>query len=332
MMHKCLIAAVLVATATAAAVENAHVSPRAVDFINSLDLSWTASLDQGNLISGAETADIKKLCGAQPTAPEAMPARRVFDDAERAAVIPTAFDSKDKWPQCKTITHIRDQSACGSCWAFAATESMSDRYCTYGGPTDLEISAATLMECCSFCGQGCGGGQPALAWNFWVDYGLYNNECQPYPFPKCSHHVKSKEYPPCPKTEYPTPTCKPKTCTATGPNAKTTVYKGNHSFSLAGVEEYQREIMTHGPIEVAFTVYSDFPLYKGGVYTRTAGTTVLGGHAVRAVGWGVLNGVPYWKIANSWNPSWGLNGYFLIKRGVNECGIEMSGVAGSPKL
>merc|ERR1719420_776778 len=30
----------------------------------------------------------------------------------------------------------------------------------------------------------------------------------------------------------------------------------------------------------------------------------------------------YWKIANSWNPNWGENGFFRIKRGSNECGIE----------
>lgn len=48
------------------------------------------------------------------------------------------------------------------------------------------------------------------------------------------------------------------------------------------------------------------------------------------VGWGTLNSVPYWKIANSWNQDWGLSGYFLIKRGVDECGIEDSGAAGEP--
>merc|ERR1712087_172421 len=47
-----------------------------------------------------------------------------------------------------------------------------------------------------------------------------------------------------------------------------------------------------------------------------------GGHAVRIVGWGVDNGVKYWKVANSWNPYWGEKGYFRIKRGNNEVGIE----------
>lgn len=43
---------------------------------------------------------------------------------------------------------------------------------------------------------------------------------------------------------------------------------------------------------------------------------------MRVVGWGVENGTPYWKVANSWNEDWGDRGYFKIKRGNSECQIE----------
>jgi len=89
--------------------------------------------------------------------------------------------------------------------------------------------------------------------------------------------------------------------------------------------------MKHGPLSVAFTVYADFLSYKSGVYKHTSGSA-LGGHAVKLVGWGVENGVKYWRIANSWNENWGDKGYFKIIRGVNECGIETrETVAGIPR-
>ena len=35
-------------------------------------------------------------------------------------------------------------------------------------------------------------------------------------------------------------------------------------------------------------------------------------------------------LANQWNRGWGDDGYFKIKRGTNECGIEEDVVAGLP--
>jgi len=87
--------------------------------------------------------------------------------------------------------------------------------------------------------------------------------------------------------------------------------------------------MSGGPVETAFTVYSDFENYAGGIYHHVSGGRA-GGHAVKMVGWGVENGQKYWKVANSWNPYWGEKGYFRIRRGNNEGGIEDGVVGSSP--
>lgn len=47
--------------------------------------------------------------------------------------------------------------------------------------------------------------------------------------------------------------------------------------------------------------------FFSGVYQHVTGE-MMGGHAIRILGWGVENGTPYWLVANSWNTDWGDNG------------------------
>jgi len=90
--------------------------------------------------------------------------------------------------------------------------------------------------------------------------------------------------------------------------------------------------MENGPVEAAFDVYADFLTYEWGVYRYRTGAFV-GGHAVKIIGWGEWqDGTPYWTITNSWNDNWGQQGFFLMLRGADECGIESGIVAGMPKF
>ena len=68
--------------------------------------------------------------------------------------------------------------------------------------------------------------------------------------------------------------------------AKPKYYKSKSAYAVAvpgDVAGMQKEIMTNGPIEVAFYVYGEFESYKKGMYTRSAKEAEAGpkgGHAV----------------------------------------------------
>lgn len=72
------------------------------------------------------------------------------------------------------------------------------------------------------------------------------------------------------------------------------------AYSIRGEQNIMAELIKYGTVTGAFTVYSDFPTYTGGVYQRTQASTQLGGHAIKIFGYGVENGVKYWHCMNSW--------------------------------
>ena len=253
--------------------------------------------------------------------------------------LPKEFDAAANWPQCPSIKEIRDQSVCGSCWAVGAAAAATDRWCiATEGKVQDRLSSEDLLTCCDSCGFGCNGGYPSAAWNWFVETGVttggeYGSKdwCNAYAFAKCEHHGAVGPYPECGKTQ-PTPECVEK-CQEGYP---VDYAKDKHFFKDAysvpdDVKAIKTELMTNGPIEVAFDVFEDFMTYKSGIYQHVSGK-MLGGHAVKLVGWGVEDGVEYWKVANSWNESWGEDGYFRIILGKDECGIESECVAGLPKL
>ena len=78
-----------------------------------------------------------------------------------------------------------------------------------------------------------------------------------------------------------------------------------------GVLQMQLELLRGGPGAVSFLVTADFFGYAGGVYVVPPNATVVGGHAVALLGWGIdPAGVPYWICQNSWGKAFGEGGFF----------------------
>jgi cathepsin B len=223
--------------------------------------------------------------------------------------LPESFDARTQWPGC--VHEIRNQAHCGSCWAFAASEVLSDRFCiASSGKVNVVLSPEDLVSC-DFMDHGCQGGNPVLSWTFLRLFGIVSDECKPYTagtgeVDKCVKKCANDN------TEY-------KKYKAA---ALPTVMAGN-------VQKIKESLVKDGPVETGFQVYEDFMNYKSGVYSHSTGK-LLGGHAVKIVGYGVEDGVAYWTVANSWGPTWGENGYFKIKQG--DCNFEGMAIASTPDL
>jgi len=257
-----------------------------------------------------------------------------------AMEVPANFDSETNWPKCaKIIGDIRDQSNCGCCWAFGAAEAASDRMCIASDAT-LMLPLSAQDVCFTSSDDGCDGGDINSPWDYISETGVVTGGqyegtgpfgkglCLDFSLPHCHHHgpqgkdpYPAEGAPGCPHEQSPDT---PKKCDADAEAPHNEFKSDKYTFSgqtqsAQGPSQIKQAIMTGGPVETAFTVYSDFENYAGGIYHHVSGS-MAGGHAVKIVGWGVESGTKYWKVANSWNPYWGEKGYFRIKEG--EGGID----------
>lgn len=275
------------------------------DMINEINRHGEWQAHRSPRFEGMTRREARKYLGTQLDLPSYVtPATPLV---LHAADIPDSFDWRQEKPDC--VGAIRNQEQCGSCWAFGAVEAFADRICIASkGATKVILSPEDLVSC-DTGNYGCQGGFLPVAWQYMIKNGVVEESCFPYTAgggvaPPCSqkcsdgtkHYVESGSL------------VQPKT-----------------------VATIQTLIQTSGPVEAAFSVYADFFSYKSGVYTHKTGG-LEGGHAIKIIGWGVDSGVPYWIVANSWGTTWGMSGYFWIKRGVNECGIESNVIGGTPKL
>lgn len=292
-----------------------------IDKINADPSSgWKAG--RNHQFSDYTVGQFKEILGARAI-PESEKRDIPMVSHSRSLNLPKEFDARKAWPQCSTIGRILDQGHCGSCWAFAAVEALSDRFCIQFG-MNISLSVNDLLACCGFlCGSGCNGGTPIYAWRYFIHHGVVTEECDPYfDTTGCNH-------PGC-EPAYPTPKCVRK-CQDGNQLWRSSKHYGKSAYRIrSNPHDLMAEVYTNGPVEVDFDVYEDFAHYKTGVYKHVTGD-YLGGHAVKLIGWGTTaEGEDYWLIANQWNRSWGDDGYFMIRRGTNECGIEEDAVAGMP--
>jgi len=248
-------------------------------------MGWVAWGPEENPLRWLSEDQIKGLMGTTGLAP-------VNASSLQVASLPEAFDAREQWSQCRKP--IRNQLHCGSCWAFGASETLTDNLCVLGQNPPV-LSPQDLVTC-DKSDNGCQGGNLLNAWAFIDKEGLVSDSCMPYTSGDGTTSGTCANGPVC--SDYGTPT-----------RYRCPV---EHTFLMSDVD-IQRAVMTVGAVEVGFTVFEDFMNYKSGIYKYSGEGNPLGGHAVKIVGWGkhITYGF-YWIVQNSWGQAWGEEGYFRI--------------------
>ncbi|OHT09819.1 Clan CA, family C1, cathepsin B-like cysteine peptidase [Tritrichomonas foetus] len=257
-------------------------------------MTWVAG--ENERFRGLTMGDAKVISGsAHKLRPETIP---LATPPKLNISIPYSFNFTERYPKCDFGP--MDQGKCGSCWAFSVAKAFSHRYCKKHN--ELRVFSPYHLAGCDRRNAGCQGGIIIPAWRYIDLRGLPLDSCQPYDVNLTSLNCTRK----CFNESQPFLTNK-------------TQFWSVARF--ASIPEMQLSIMMDGPVTTSIKVFNDFIYYKSGVYTHTKGE-MLGHHAIEIIGWGTDKDVDYWIVSNSWGTKWGQQGLFLIKRGVNECGIE----------
>jgi cathepsin B len=152
------------------------VSQELIDAISAAKTTWQAVAPAK--FSNATRADVIRLLGTIMPGEAGYEAPEVEKTVFKASSdsIPTSFDVRLQWPACAAITGlVRDQSDCGSCWAFGSTEAFNDRHCIATGDATTVFGAEDTLACCAGLNcagsMGCNGGQPSGAWKWFTKTG-----------------------------------------------------------------------------------------------------------------------------------------------------------------
>jgi hypothetical protein len=264
------------------------------------------------------------------------PYKETFD------TVPENFDLRTK---SNLILKPFDQFLCGSCWAVATANAVSDAFALSGGLTYNPDLSPTFLLGCNIYNQGaCAGGNPKVALDYIVKKGLPTKSCVDYNFcatnsdctskdsaahfgsglsdflngliPKCGCYINEEPH-------YAYYIKNPIRYTGDPMSVKQHIQKIGPV--IAGFHVFENFIKAKGDFSATKDIYIEsfnYQIPEQGFNYGADASTMAGSHAVTIIGWGTDTvkdkKVDYWICRNSWGEKWGKDGYFKLAMGTDK--------------
>lgn len=223
------------------------------------------------------------------------------------------------------LTRVHNQhipNYCGACWSFAATASFGDRVNILLGHSMATNSTRVLQTSlgmqvilnCDKGSNGCHGGDPMTAYKYISEHGLPDETCQAYVARGWDTGNTCTDVDKC------------MTCNGEGVCSAEKEYKEwtiSEYGKVNNVAHMERELM-RGPISCCLHVNEEFEATQDFTIFVDKGDVKEPNHCISLVGYGMdrVSGMEYWIGRNSWGDYWANHGFFRIRKGFNDLGIE----------
>jgi len=256
-------------------------------------------------------------------------------NASLADDLPSSVDWRDEKNKngVPILTPVKNQGACGSCWAFAGTEVVESSWLLANRTAaqhDGSLSVMRAIECAGSTGsnRGCNGGNSWDVLKYGMNQIIPSEQADPYLCyeGKCKPTCTSQDISPINGTTkggYLTAACQRSFHAPTGSNC---------SDHCAGGTVDQTGLMyalhKYGAIAVEVDARAWYQYQRGIIRHHCEDFT---NHAVLLVGYGTeimpTGSIDYWIVRNSWGPEWGEQGYVRLFRDphANTCNVMEKG-------
>jgi C1A family cysteine protease len=273
-----------------------------IDEINDKNFTYTLG---HNHFSGMDIAEFRNYLGFHNITRETT---QKYLNTKLNIDLPTSVN----WVEIGSVSDVKDQGQCGSCWSFSTTGALEGAYFNKYGKL-ISFSEQQLVDCDDLRNggrdHGCKGGLMDNAFN-WIQKN--NGLCSEFEYPYVSGETKTEG------------TCQKKCSKISGSKVLDVI------DVMPSSDDAMLSALYEQPVSVAIEAdQREFQLYKSGVFTGKCGTNL--DHGLLVVGYGSLSGKDYYLVKNSWSENWGDNGYIMLGRGKEynngdgQCGVLLQG-------